>query len=79
MPISGQRLASEYLAERHGNKLSHETLRQIMIGAGLWQAQAAERVSLLQSRYCGAHRGERIQADGSNHDWLEAVGRAPAC
>lgn len=31
----GPTLAAEYLAERHEISLSHETLRQIMMAAGL--------------------------------------------
>jgi transposase len=36
----GPTLAAEYLAERHSITLSHETLRQLMIGAGLWKVKA---------------------------------------
>src|SRR3970282_562549 len=35
----GPTLASEYLAERHRVRVSRETLRGWMIGAGLWKAR----------------------------------------
>src|SRR5262245_60081077 len=35
----GPTLASEYLAKKHKVKIGRESLRQIMIGAGLWRAQ----------------------------------------
>ncbi|WP_152997703.1 ISNCY family transposase, partial [Sphingomonas sp. WG] len=73
----GPTLAAEYLAERHGITLSHETLRQLMIGAGLWKAKAAKRARLHQSRNRRERRGELIQVDGSDHDWFE--GRGPRC
>ncbi|WP_066721605.1 ISNCY family transposase [Sphingomonas pituitosa] len=73
----GPTLAAEYLAERHGVTLSHETLRQLMIGAGLWKAKAAKRPKLHQTRNRRERRGELIQVDGSDHDWFE--GRGPRC
>ncbi|OAN63661.1 ISNCY family transposase [Sphingomonas sp. TDK1] len=73
----GPTLAAEYLAERHGITLSHETLRQLMIGAGLWKAKAAKRARLHQTRNRRERRGELIQVDGSDHDWFE--GRGPRC
>ena len=73
----GPTLAAEYLAERHGITLSHETLRQLMIGAGLWKAKAAKRSRLHQTRNRRERRGELIQVDGSDHDWFE--GRGPRC
>lgn len=73
----GPTLAAEYLAERHGIALSHETLRQLMISAGLWKAKAAKRARLHQTRNRRERRGELIQVDGSDHDWFE--GRGPRC
>ncbi|GAM01848.1 ISNCY family transposase [Sphingomonas parapaucimobilis] len=73
----GPTLAAEYLAERHGITLSHETLRQLMISAGLWKAKAAKRARLHQTRNRRERRGELIQVDGSDHDWFE--GRGPRC
>lgn len=73
----GPTLAAEYLAERHGITVSHETLRRIMMAAGLWTAKAAKRATLHQTRYRRDRRGELVQVDGSDHDWFE--GRGPRC
>jgi len=73
----GPTLAAEYLAERHGITLSHETLRRIMMAAGLWTAKAAKRATVHQTRYRRDRRGELVQVDGSDHDWFE--GRGPRC
>lgn len=73
----GPTLACEKLAERHGIKLSVETVRQAMMRAGLWRAKrgAGARVHAMRERR--PRRGELIQIDGSPHDWFE--GRAPRC
>lgn len=73
----GPTLACEKLQERHGIKLSVETVRQAMLRAGLWRARhgAGERTHAMRERR--ARRGELIQIDGSPHDWFE--GRAPRC
>ena len=39
----GPTLAREYLIERHGITVACETLRQIMIAAGLWKDRQARR------------------------------------
>ena len=66
----GPTLAVEYLVKCDGEELSEETLRQWLIGAGLWSARrrgAAHR----QWRERRACWGEMVQMDGSNHDWFE--------
>jgi hypothetical protein len=73
----GPTLAREYLAERHGFGLARETLRQIMIEAGLWKATVAKRAQLHQPRYRRDCRGELVQVDGSKHWWFED--RGPQC
>lgn len=73
----GPTLACEYLAEQHGITLSRETLRQMLMAAGVWKAKVAKRARLHQSRYRRECRGELVQVDGSDHDWLE--GRGPRC
>jgi hypothetical protein len=73
----GPTLAREYLAERHGLGLARETLRQIMIEAGLWKAKVAKRPQLHQPRYRRHCRGELVQVDGSKHWWFED--RGPQC
>lgn len=73
----GPTLAREYLAERHGIAVACETLRQLMMAAGLWKDRAARRPRAYQPRYRRDCRGELIQVDGSKHWWFE--GRGPQC
>lgn len=73
----GPTLAAEYLAERHGIVISHETLRKWMIAAGLWKDRDARRPRPYQPRYRRDCRGELIQIDGSKHWWMED--RGPQC
>lgn len=73
----GPTLAREYLAERHGLRVSCETLRQMMIAAGLWKDREARRPRPYQPRYRRDCRGELIQVDGSKHWWFED--RGPQC
>lgn len=72
----GPTLAQEKLAIE-GVSLSVETVRQLLIGEGLWQARRARRPVIHQLRERRARWGELIQIDGSPHDWFE--GRAPKC
>jgi len=72
----GPTLAAENLAERHGVKVSRETLRCWMIEAGLWRPRA-ERKRIQQPRHRREHFGELIQIDGSEHAWFED--RGPKC
>jgi transposase len=73
----GPTLACEKLVELDGLKISDESIRQMMIVEGLWQAKKARKVIVHQMRDRRACFGELIQIDGSLHDWFE--GRAPAC
>lgn len=73
----GPTLACEYLAEQHVITVSRETLRQMLMAAGVWKAKVAKRARLHQSRYRRECRGELVQVDGSDHDWFE--GRGPRC
>ena len=71
----GPTLAAEYLAERHGVQVSKETLRQILMAAGVWKRKRrrVEEVHVWRARRpCW---GELVQWDTSEHDWLE--GRGP--
>ncbi|WP_241233996.1 ISNCY family transposase, partial [Sphingomonas koreensis] len=70
-------MAREYLIERHGITVACETLRQIMIAAGLWKDRDARRPRPYQPRYRRDCRGELIQVDGSKHWWFED--RGPQC
>lgn len=72
----GPTLACEMLRERHQLVLSVESLRQLMIQAGLWVPRR-ERGRVHAPRDRRAHFGELIQIDGSPHDWFE--GRAARC
>lgn len=72
----GPTLASEHLLERHGVAISKETLRSLMIEAGLWIPRGARRTTLHQPRERRACLGELVQIDGSPHDWFEQRGEA---
>lgn len=71
----GPTLASEYLEQRHGIGIGREALRQVMIGAGLWRAKRQKVEKVHQWRARRSCRGELVQWDTSEHDWLE--GRGP--
>ena len=75
-PDFGPTFAAEKLRERHRLVLSTETLRQGMVGAGLWtpRRQRARHRVWRPRRAC---LGELIQLDGSDHAWFEH--RAPRC
>ncbi len=70
----GPTLAPEHLWTDHDLKLSVWTLRRWMLAAGLW-SRRRKRQAHRQRRQRKAHFGERIQVDGSHHQWLE--GRGP--
>jgi transposase len=71
----GPTLAAEKLAETHGLAVSRETLRQWLMAEGLWSRQR-HRDRHRSRRERRACFGEMVQADASDHDWLE--GRGPA-
>ncbi len=73
----GPTLAAEYLAERHDIHIARETLRRMMMEAGIWADRAARRPRPYQPRYRRDCRGELIQLDGSKHWWFED--RGPQC
>ena len=75
-PDFGPTLATEKLAIE-GVSLSVETVRQLLIGEGLWKAKHIRRPVIHQLRERRARVGELVQIDGSPHDWFE--GRAPKC
>jgi hypothetical protein len=70
----GPTLACEMLSERHKLELSTETLRKLMIEAGLWVPRSAQRSALHQPRERRACLGELVQIDGSRHPWFEQRG-----
>ena len=73
----GPTLACEKLYECHGIRLAKETVRRLMMDAGLWVPRRQRPPKLYQPRARRACLGELIQIDGSDHRWFEE--RAPAC
>jgi|SRR5579863_7275176 len=71
----GPTLASEYLTHKHKLRIGREALRQWMIQAGLWRGRKQKVEAVHQWRPRKASRGEMVQWDTSEHDWLE--GRGP--
>jgi transposase len=73
----GPTLAHEKLREVHGLVLSRESVRQIMIAAGIWKPKRAKKVLVHPMRERRACLGELVQIDGSDHAWFEE--RGPRC
>jgi transposase len=71
----GPTLACEYLAKRHEVRVSKESLRQLLIAAGLWRVKRRKVEEVHVWRQRRSCRGELVQWDTSEHDWLE--GRGP--
>ncbi|MGF6546677.1 transposase [Paraburkholderia youngii] len=69
--------AREKLRECHGIELAVETVRTLMIAAGLWVPRRDRPPKVYQPRNRRACLGELVQIDGSDHRWFED--RAPAC
>jgi len=67
----GPTLAHEKLTEKHGLKLSVETVRKLMITEGLWKPKKAKKLVVHQMRERRACQGELVQIDGSPHQWFE--------
>ncbi len=70
----GPTLASEYLASRHDVQIRRESLRQVMMAAGLWRGRRQRVESVHEWRPRRSCRGELVQWDTSEHDWLEGRG-----
>src|SRR5947209_1163513 len=70
----GPTLAAEKLSELHGLDLGVETLRQWMIGAGLWVRRKDRLKRVHQPRARRDCLGELVQIDGSEHWWFENRG-----
>ena len=71
----GPTLASEMLASEHRIVVNRETLRQWMSGQGLWKPRREKLKKVHVWRRRRRCRGELVQWDTSDHDWLE--GRGP--
>lgn len=72
----GPLLASEKLFELDEIEVNHDTLRNWLMAAGLWQLSRKQRKHR-QWRERKHRLGQMIQVDGSHHDWFE--GRGPEC
>jgi len=70
----GPTLASEYLAKRHRVEIGREALRQLMQQAGLWRSRKQKVEAIHEWRPRRSSRGEMVQWDTSEHDWLEGRG-----
>ena len=70
----GPTLAAEYLSKKHSLKVSRETLRKWMNGAGLWKSRKRRVEEIHQWRERRSCLGEMVQGDTSEHDWLEGRG-----
>src|SRR5579871_1714919 len=70
----GPTLASEYLAKKHKLRIGREALRQHMMKAGLWRGARQKIEAVHEWRARKPSRGEMVQWDTSEHDWLEGRG-----
>lgn len=70
----GPTLASEYLAKKHKIRVGREALRQLMRQAGLWRSRKQRIEEIHEWRPRRSSRGELVQWDTSEHDWLEGRG-----
>lgn len=71
----GPTLAAEMLSQRHGMEVNRETLRQWMKEDGIWKARREQLRQVRQWRPRRSRRGELLQWDTSDHDWLEGRGK----
>lgn len=70
----GPTLAAEYLAKKHKIKIGREALRKLMMEARLWQGRKRKVEEAHVWRQRRSSRGELVQWDTSDHDWLEGRG-----
>ena len=70
----GPTLAAEYLEQRHGVQVGREMLRRWMAAAGLWKPRRRKSGRPHPWRPRRSCRGELVQWDTSEHDWLEGRG-----
>jgi transposase len=70
----GPTLMAEKLAMQQGICLSKETVRRMMIEAGVWKVKSKKIEEPHLSRPRRKSRGELVQIDGSEHAWLEERG-----
>jgi hypothetical protein len=70
----GPTLASEYLSKKHKITIGREALRKLMMQAGLWRGRQQRIKEIHEWRPRRSSRGELVQWDTSEHDWLEGRG-----
>lgn len=70
----GPTFACEKLQKLNGISLSDETIRNMMIKAGLWIPKKRKTGNTHPYRARRACVGELVQLDGSYHDWFEGRG-----
>jgi DNA-binding Lrp family transcriptional regulator len=70
----GPTLAWEYLGQREGIGVSKETRRQWLIAEGVWRRKKRRVEEVHEWRPRRSCRGELVQWDTSEHDWLEGRG-----
>src|SRR3990167_5211580 len=63
--------ATEKLTERHGARISDETMRLWMTEEGLWKPHKQKKITFRSWRPRKESFGELEQFDGSYHDWFE--------
>jgi transposase len=73
----GPTLAHEKLTEKHGLKISVESVRQLMIFEEIWKPKKTRKSQVHPMRERRACFGELVQVDGSDHAWFEE--RGPRC
>jgi len=69
-PDFGPTFASEKLAQLDGLVIGHETLRKLMITAGIWHHKKRKPIHRTR-RERRACYGDMEQFDGCQHDWFE--------
>jgi hypothetical protein len=70
----GPTLAREKLLERHGIKLAKETVRKVLMRAGIWLSKEERLRRPHQPRVRRDCLGELVQIDGCEHHWFEDRG-----
>jgi hypothetical protein len=70
----GPTVASYHLAKDHQVRIGREALRQLMIETGRWRAKRQKVEHIHTWRPRRSCRGELVQWDTSEHDWLEGRG-----
>jgi hypothetical protein len=73
-PDFGPTLACEKLLELHDLRVSKETLRAWLIGAGIWIPRRERIRTAHQPRHRRECLGELVQIDGCEHAWFEERG-----